>query len=301
MQTKLHRFLLLAAVASIATPAMAQIPTRSVPAPKPAPTPTMPAQMPPQNAPATAPAQTATADPAMPTVAPAGYRIGADDVIEVDVLGQSDFKTRARVRSDGTVTLPYLGNVPVVGETAVSLADKLAAQLRAGGYYAKPIVSVEILGFVSNYVVVLGEVGTAGLQPIDRGYRVSEIIARAGGMKPSAGETVTLTHADGTTEKLIFEKLASGSTSDDPVVKPGDKIFVPTAERFYIYGQVNAPGVYAIRSDMTLRRALGQGGGLTPSGSQKKVKVFRNGEERKMNLDELLQPGDVIVVGERAF
>lgn len=297
MQIKLNRLLLLAATVSIAAPASAQIPTRRLPPPASAPA---PAPVIPQTAPTAAPVQTA-AEPSVPSVAPAGYRIGADDVVEVDVLGQSDFKTRARVRSDGTVTLPYLGVVPVAGETAISLADKLGAQLRAGGYYAKPIVSVEILSFVSNYVVVLGEVGSAGLQPVDRTYRLSEIIARAGGIKPTAAEDVTLTHPDGTSQKLSYEKLASGGPSDDPEVKAGDKIFVAAAEQFYIYGQVNSPGVYAIRSDMTLRRALGRGGGLTPSGSAKKVKVYRNGEERKIKLDELLQPGDVIVVGERAF
>jgi polysaccharide export outer membrane protein len=300
MKTKLHKFLLLAAAATVATPAAAQIPTRRLPTPAPA-----PAQMPPQTLPQLAPAatpQTATvADPVLPAVAPAGYRIGADDVIDVDVLGQTDFKTRARVRTDGTVTLPYLGIVPVAGETAITLADKLGAQLKAGGYYAKPVVSVEIVGFVSNYVIVLGEIGSAGMQPVDRGYRLSEIIARAGGLRATAAEEVTLTHPDGVTKKYVFEKLATGGPDDDPVVKAGDKVFVPAAEQFYIYGQINQPGVYAIRSDMTLRRALGRGGGVTASGSVKKVKVYRDGEERKMKLDELLKSGDVIVVGERAF
>lgn len=298
MKHKLHQLLLLAATASLATPASAQIPTRRLPAPAPAP---VQRQAPAAPAPAQTVPQATDATQGVPAVAPAGYRIGADDVIEVDVLGQSDFKTRARVSSDGTVTLPYLGSVPVAGETSISLADKLAAQLRAGGYYAKPIVSVQIVGFVSNYIVVLGEVGAAGLQPIDRGYRVSEILARAGGLKPSAAETIILTHADGTAEHLDYKKLASGGPGDDPVVKAGDKLFVPQVEQFYIYGQVNAPGVYPLRADMTLRRALAQGSGLTPSGSTNRVKVYRDGVEQKMKLDDILKPGDVVVVGERVF
>lgn len=297
MKNKLSQILVLAAAASVATPAAAQIPTRRLPSPAPAPQ----QQAPVAPAPAQTVPQVTDATQGAPAVAPAGYKIGADDVIEVDVLGQSDFKTRARVRSDGTVTLPYLGSVPVVGETAISLADKLAAQLRAGGYYAKPIVSVEIIGFVSNYIVVLGEVGAAGLQPIDRAYRVSEILARAGGLKPTAAEEVVLTHADGTAQHLDYQKLAAGGPADDPEVKPGDKLFVPEAKQFYIYGQINAPGVYPLRADMTLRRALARGGGLTPSGSPNRVKVYRNGEEYKMKLDEILQPGDVVVIGERVF
>lgn len=296
-----RRFLIataMAAVAGLSSHAAAQIPNRTLPAPASA--------RPPVAAPAapTMPIGQATETaPAAPAgvSAPAGYRIGVDDVIEADVLGQADFKTRARVRADGTITLPYLGAVPVQGETAVSLADKLAARLRAGGYYAKPIVNVEIVTFVSNYVTVLGEVNSAGLQPIDRAYRVSEIIARAGGLRATGAETVVLTRADGTSVKLDYTKLAQGGPDQDPEVKAGDKVFVPEAEKFYIYGQVNAPGVYAIRSEMTLRRALAQGGGLTPSGSSKRVKISRNGQEVKLKMDDPIKPGDVVVVGERLF
>ncbi|KTF67437.1 SLBB domain-containing protein [Sphingomonas sp. HT-1] len=287
----------LAAMTGITTQAAAQIPNRTPPAPV---RPSVPA-------PAASPSQEVQPAQALPAStpggvsAPAGYTIGVDDVIEADVLGQADFKTRARVRADGTVPLPYLGAVPVQGETAVSLAEKLAKLLRAGGYYAKPIVNVEIITFVSNYVTVLGEVNSAGLQPIDRAYRVSEIIARAGGLRATGAESVVLTRADGSSTKLDYTKLAQGGPNEDPEVKAGDKIFVPEAEKFYIYGQVNAPGVYAIRDEMTLRRALAQGGGLTPAGSSKRVKISRNGQEIKLKMDDPIKPGDVVVVGERLF
>lgn len=285
-----------ASIIALAAPAHAQLPTRALPAAKRAPAPA-PVQQ--QTAPtaAAAPAASGTTS----AVAPAGYKIGVDDVVEVDVLGQSDFKTRAKVLADGTITLPYLGAVPVKGETAVSLATKLAEQLKSGGYYAKPIVSVEIVGFVSNYVTVLGQVGSSGLQPIDRDYHVSEILARAGGPRDTAAGYVVLTRADGSSTTLQYDKLARGTPEDDPKVTPGDKIFVPEAEKFYIYGQVNAPGVYPIRSDMTVRRALAQGGGLSASGSAKRVKITRNGEEIKLKLDDPIKPGDVVVVGERLF
>lgn len=297
-----HRFVILSAlggIAVLAAPAAAQIPTRSVPTPARARPATPPAA--PQQQTTAVPTTAATATPPAAGAAPAGYKIGVDDVIEADVLGQSDFKTRARVQADGTVTLPYLGAVQVRGETAVTLAEKLAGLLRAGGYYAKPIVSVEVVSFVSNYVTVLGQVTTAGLQPVDRGYHVSEIIARAGGLRADAADFVVLTRADGTSAKLNYKQLAQGGPEQDPVVTPGDKLFVPEVEHFYIYGQVNAPGVYAIRTDMTLRRALAQGGGLTPAGSSKRVKVSRDGQEIKLKMDDPIKPGDTIVIGERLF
>jgi polysaccharide export outer membrane protein len=229
------------------------------------------------------------------------YILGPSDVIEVDVLGQSDFKSRVRVKANGTLALPFLGDVQVEGETPTSLAQKVAAALAAGGYFRSPVVSVEVVGYASRYVTVLGAVASPGLHPIDRDYRMSEILARAGGLRESAAEYVTLIRASGEEMKLDYRKIATGAGTDDPRIAAGDKIFVPLAEFFYIYGQVNAPGGYPLKDDMTVRKAIARSGGLTVSGSDKRVSVFRDGQKVKLGLNEAVRAGDVVVVGERLF
>ena len=256
----------------------------------------------PAAAPTTLPAaaQSAPAAPA-PTKSDSGYILGPDDVIEVSVLGQPEFTTRGRVRADGSLVLPFVGSTAVSSETPVSLAKKIAATLKTGGYYSNPIVSIEVSSYASRYVVVLGAIAQPGLQPVDRGYRVSEIIARAGGIRGDGAEYVILRRIAGGEVKLPFEKLATGSVDDDPFVAPGDKIYVPAAETFYVYGAINAPGVYPIRDQMTLRKAVARGGGLTPAGSAKRVDVYRAGKKTRLALDEPILPGDVVVVGQRSF
>lgn len=253
------------------------------------------------------PSPPAAAAQAVPETSPTAqspdgsYIIGSGDVIEVSVLGQSDFNTRGRVRTDGTIALPYLGPTNVAGETPITLSTKLAEQLRAGGYYMKPVVNVEIAGYASRYVIVLGAVASPGLQSVDRAYRVSEVIARSGGMRETAADHVVLRRESGEEIKLPFVKLATGGDADDPYVNPGDKLFVPAAETFYIYGQINAPGVYGVANEMTLRKAIARGGGLAAAGSDKRVKLFRQGKELKASLDTPILPDDVIVVGEKLF
>jgi polysaccharide export outer membrane protein len=100
------------------------------------------------------------------------------------------------------------------------------------------------------------------------------------------------------------EKLATGAPADDPIVRNGDKIYVPTLENqvFYISGQVRSPGAYPAQTGMTFRTAIARGGGLTEMGSEKKVKVVRNGVEMKsVKLEDKVMPGDVITIGERLF
>ena len=58
---------------------------------------------------------------------------------------------------------------------------------------------------------------------------------------------------------------------------------------------------FVILDQMTVRKALARAGGLTAIGSQKRVQLFRNGQAVKVTLEALVQPGDVIVVGERMF
>jgi polysaccharide biosynthesis/export protein len=246
-------------------------------------------------------APTAEAPKAEANPANAGYVLGPDDVVEVSVLGQPEFTTRSRIRADGTIVLPYVGSTAVSGDTPVSLAKRISGVLKAGGYYSNPIVSVEIAGFASRYVIVLGAVSQPGLQPVDRPYRVSEIVARAGGIRGDGAEFVIVRREKGGELKLPFEKLATGDATDDPFVLPGDKVYVPPAETYYIYGQINAPGVYPIRDKLTLRKAIARGGGLGAAGSEKKISVYRDGKKTALALDGPILPDDVVVIGQRSF
>lgn len=231
----------------------------------------------------------------------AGYVLGPDDVVEISVLGQPEFTTRARIKANGTVQLPFIGEQKIEGETALSLAPKIADKLRSGGYYAKPVVNVEVVGFASRYVVLLGAVAQAGLQPVDRDYRLSEIIARAGGLRADGADFITLTRANGEQQNYSFEKLAAGGPNEDPIVRPGDKIYVPEADLYYIYGQINSPGAFPLRGEMTVRNVIAKSGGVTAAGSLKRIKLFRDGQEQKVSLDMPVKPGDVFYVGERLF
>lgn len=263
----------------------------ATPAAPPRPEAAKPAAAPPAAAPAKTEASTADS----------GYVFGPDDVIEVSVLGQPEFTTRARIRADGTIVLPYVGSTAISGDTPVSLAKRIAGVLKAGGYYSNPIVNIEIAGYASRYVIVLGAVGVPGLQPVDRPYRVSEIVARAGGIRGDGADFVVVRREKGGELKLPFEKLATGDAEDDPFVLPGDKVYVPPAETYYIYGQINAPGVYPLRDKLTLRKAIARSGGLGAAGSEKKISVYRDGKKTTIALDEPILPDDVVVIGQRSF
>jgi polysaccharide export outer membrane protein len=247
----------------------------------------------------------AEAMPAMNVAVDPDYVLGVGDTIQVAVVGRSDFDGAVRVGPDGSVLLPMLGAVPAVNRTPTKLAEQIRVALEKGGYFSKPVVRVDVVAVASSYVTVLGAVGAPGLMPLDRRYRLSEVVARAGGSAAAGISYVVLTPANGPSKRYKIADLATGSGDADPYVSNGDKIYVPAAEAqmFYVTGQVKSPGSYPVTEGMTVRMALARAGGLTETGSDKKVKLTRKGKEQgKVKVDETtVEAADILDVGERLF
>jgi len=239
---------------------------------------------------------------AAPPVADENYIIGPGDVVDVTLLERTDFNTRAKVGTDGMIQLPYIGAIAAADRTTQTLRDQIRAALIKGGYFSNPNLSVQIASFASRYVTVLAAVGMPALVPIHRAYRLSEVLARVGGVHENAADYVIIRPAKGETRKLSVKALAIGDLTQDPYVSPGDTIFSPIADMFYISGQVKSPGSYPLLSDMSVRMAIARAGGLTDMGSDKGVKITRDGKKlNKVDIDSKVAPGDIIVIGERLF
>lgn len=250
--------------------------------------------------------QPAAQSGATPQIAPgldtsSAYVLGRDDSVEVGLLGRSDFGGRARVQADGTIQLNLIGKIQAADRTTAELADAVRKALQQGGYFSDPVVTVEVVGYASRYVTVLGAVGSPGLIPMNRPYRLSEILARVGGVRDGAADYLIVRSAKGEEKKFLVRDLATGDINQDPFVVAGDKIYAPAAEVFYIYGQVRSPGQYPLQTGMTIRMAIAKAGGLTESGSDKKIDANRGGKKTKVDVASDVQPGDVLVVGERMF
>ena len=92
----------------------------------------------------------------------------------------------------------------------------------------------------------------------------------------------------------------------DIQVRGGDTIYVGRAPQYYVYGEVQRPGVYKIETDMTVRQALAQAGGLTERGSQNGIQIYRKDRQGKEtvinpNLDQPLQDNDTLFFKQSFF
>lgn len=232
------------------------------------------------------------------------YVLGPDDTISVSVYGQSDAGVQTRIKPDGTIVMPLIGNVQAAGQTVVSLAELITKKFVAGNFFKAPVVNVEVGSFASKTVNVAGKVGQPGVYPLDRTYHALEILLKAGWVKDAGANYVFLRRADNKEIRLETEQLVRGAADQDPILQPGDTLFVPDAETFFITGQINKPGTMPVLPGLTVRQALAMAGGVTATGNGKKIGLFRAGSTDKkatIALDALVQKGDVLVIKERLF
>lgn len=239
------------------------------------------------------------------------YVLGAGDTIRINVFQNPDLTVETRVSESGTITFPLIGNVAVSGLTIPAAEQKIAKQLRAGGFVLKPQVNILVLTIRGSQVAVLGQVNRPGRYPLEIfNSKVTDMLAIAGGITPAGGDTIVLV---GTRDGKAFRKeidvpalFLNNKLADDILVAGGDIIYVHRAPMFYIYGEVQRPGVYRLEREMTVIQGLAQGGGLTLRGTERGLRISRRGEDGKTqeitpSMVEPIHTDDVIYVRESLF
>lgn len=239
------------------------------------------------------------------------YRLGAGDVVRVNVYQNPDLTLETRITEAGVVSYPLLGTIRIGGQT-VTAAEKLIADgLRNGNFVKQPQVTIVVLQVRGNQVSVLGQVNRPGRFPIEvAGMRMTDMLATAGGTSTTGADTVVLTGTrDGRPYRLEVDLpllFSPGGRDKDVVVQDGDTIWVDRQPLVYIYGEVQRPGPMRMERGMTVMQALATGGGLTQRGTQKGLRVHRNTGDGKVqviepSLDDRVQDGDVVFVRESLF
>jgi polysaccharide export outer membrane protein len=113
---------------------------------------------------------------------PEGYVIGVGDLLNVQVYGNDKMSTKARVRSDGRISLPLLDEVQVTGKPPAQVARDIERQLKEQNLVLVPRVSVLVEEIKPLVIAVLGSVARPGTYTLDQGGGVAEAIASAGGL-----------------------------------------------------------------------------------------------------------------------
>jgi len=160
------------------------------------------------------------------------FVIGVGDTIRINVWHMPDLSVDAKVRPDGTVTMPLIGDLRAAGRTPTLLRAEIEGALKTYVKDESAKVTVAVSDASSYQFTVLGSAEHQGAFSAHRFVTVTEAIALAGGPTrfASASKIVIIRSSVGGPRRIPvdLDAIYKGTHPEmNIVILPGDMIYMP--------------------------------------------------------------------------
>lgn len=185
------------------------------------------------------PPELAPADPPQAPPPHTEYRLQVGDEVSVRVVNQPEFSGLFRVRPDGYLSTPGVGDLSAAGMTVPELSEQIRSGLRRLIRY--PDVSVMLTSYAKQVIYIFGEVELPGSRGHLPNMTTLQALAAAGGPTETAKlSSVLVLRRMGPAEidvyKVNLEAPVDGDpTAADVYLQPYDVVYVPRN----LIGEVN--------------------------------------------------------------
>ena len=245
--------------------------------------------------------------------APPALRIAAGDLVAVDVFDTAELSAKLRVSEKGDIDLPVAGSLHVGGLTAEEAAVSIEGLLREEKILKHPHVEVFVQEYATQGVSILGEVKNPGVYPELGSHSLLDFISVAGGITPTAGKAVTITHKNDPDHPTTIQLDNSPDVAKHAAVAilPGDTIVVSRSGIVYVVGDLGKPGGFLIDANqrLTALQAIALAQGANKDSALNRSRLIRktpNGPQESRVLlgsilagkqsDISLEDGDILFV-----
>lgn len=155
------------------------------------------------------------------------YRVGPNDLLDVEVASLDNGKRTVRVNAAGAITMPLIGSVIVAGLTQQQVETHLQS-LYGEKYLQNPQVAVFIKEFTTQRITLDGAIAKPGIYPLVGQMTLLRVIALGGGFGSIANSTEVkvFRQAGGKRQVATFDidRIRSGKDDDPPI--QGDDVIV---------------------------------------------------------------------------
>jgi polysaccharide export outer membrane protein len=266
------------------------------------------------------------------TAAAADYLIGEGDTLMISVWGEKDLTLPVKVRPDGKITIPAVGEVMASNSTVKDLQTLLTAKI--GKIIKNPIVTVMVSEITNNKVYIFGGGVSSRVYSLTQRTTLLQLLCQIGEQQPAAGIPGYVGTASSARDgdlknayvlrngvkvkKNFYDLFIGGNIAEDITIEPNDVLFIPgyNDKNVYVMGAVNMPRSILYRDGLTVMAAILEAGGFTKYASQNDTSIYRKDGSREITIsikikklindgdltqNVRLQPGDYIVIKEGIF
>ncbi len=215
------------------------------------------------------------------------YRLSAGDEIMIESLTAPELNKGdlvqgrgLKIQSDGTITLPLIGQVPVAGRTVDEI--RLDLDERYLRYYTDPAITVTPLKTNTKLEGLRESVdGRYGQGGLVRQATVSpEGTIQLPAIQSVPAHGLTLSELQKEIEERYLERIGAGVEVT--------VVLVNRAPSFvYVLGEVPNPGQYQLRKPTSVMQALSMAGGWNNGGDLREIVIFRRTDDWQLMATKL--------------
>lgn len=158
------------------------------------------------------------------------YKLGPGDILEISVWNDEALFREVRVRPDGKISFPLIGDVTAYGRTVSELKAELEKLMNEFVPGVPITVILRSLGYPRIYIV--GKVSQPGPFMMETELTVIQALAMAGGLTTFASKgNILIIRKDGQQQKTLefnYSDMERGRNLEQNIVLlPGDTVIVP--------------------------------------------------------------------------
>jgi len=235
---------------------------------------------------------------------PPNYRLGAGDVVIIDIWGASQASFEQTISPDGVVVIDGVGPVKLAGLTVSSATQKLRSVL--GSRYAGSSVSLSLGENRSIQVQVVGEVKVPGTYTLSSLSSAFNALYAAGGINDIGTLRNIKVYRSGREIAVVdvYDYLVNGNSQGDVHLQDNDVIVVGAYDCLVcVRGKVKRPMFYEMRALESVSTLIDYAGGFAGNAFKKNVRLIRkNGSEYSIHtIDEFDMKAFNVADGDSVF
>ncbi|NVN98001.1 MAG: polysaccharide biosynthesis/export family protein [Geobacteraceae bacterium] len=244
------------------------------------------------------------------------YVVGEGDKLQISVWGVASLNFEVKVRPDGMITVPGVGDVIASGRMPEELKKELTVKLK--DLVKNPLVTVTVTDITNNKVFVFGSGTKPAVYDINRKTTLLQILCSLSDIKTADLKRAYLLRNREKVKVGFYMLFMLGDIEQDMQIEPNDSIFIPqhTDKNVYVVGGVNNPKAIEYREGLSVMEAILESGGFSKFASPDETRVVRKedghdliiavkGKKLIRNVDfsqnVKLKPGDFVIVDESIF
>tara|TARA_B100001093_G_scaffold445299_1_gene448870 strand:+ start:1313 stop:3130 length:1818 start_codon:yes stop_codon:yes gene_type:complete len=239
------------------------------------------------------------------------YTLDSGDILNIQLIGQTDFIENFNVNGDGSLNIPDIGKLNVAGLTLNQASELIKLKVDEVFIGTKAFITLDQIRDVN--ILVSGNANNPGIYTLTGNSNILHALTMAGGINEYGSyREINLLRKGEVVETLdVYDLLIEGNYNLVKRLRSGDVVFVEAKKNVIsIDGAVKRPAMYEVADDEFLNKVIDFANGLKQIADLENISLERmlDGTLKSLPIRNISQfdsikpiDGDLIYIREYAY